>query len=150
MRDFAQSAVAHTVLQSRVKNLCWRLQRLTTAERMRTYLTLVGLLSICSFSFSQGNTSTTKLYLEDVLDCIHVFVNVDVFPLTFTSECRRDLLENVDFPGSDIKFVYSPDTEHCQKLCTQHSACLFFTFIRADWTKDKRYETSKTVFFANT
>lgn len=50
----------------------------------------------------------------------------------------------MDFPGTDITFVYSPDVEHCQMLCTQHASCLFFTFIRADWTRDNRYKTNST------
>uniref|UniRef100_A0A8C6TMN8 Apple domain-containing protein n=1 Tax=Neogobius melanostomus TaxID=47308 RepID=A0A8C6TMN8_9GOBI len=56
-----------------------------------------------------------------------------------SQECRPELLENVDFPGTDIEFVYSPDVNHCQQLCTQHPSCLFFTFFRADWTKDIRH-----------
>uniref|UniRef100_A0A8C6WP47 Apple domain-containing protein n=1 Tax=Neogobius melanostomus TaxID=47308 RepID=A0A8C6WP47_9GOBI len=60
------------------------------------------------------------------------------FSLFFLIFCRPELLENVDFPGTDIKFVYSPDVNHCQQLCTQHPSCLFFTFVRADWTKDNR------------
>uniref|UniRef100_A0A665TCX0 Plasma kallikrein-like n=1 Tax=Echeneis naucrates TaxID=173247 RepID=A0A665TCX0_ECHNA len=50
-----------------------------------------------------------------------------------------EILENTDFPGSDITFLYSPDVEHCQQLCTQHPSCLFFTYIRADWTRDNRH-----------
>uniref|UniRef100_A0AAZ1XJW6 Apple domain-containing protein n=1 Tax=Oreochromis aureus TaxID=47969 RepID=A0AAZ1XJW6_OREAU len=41
--------------------------------------------------------------------------------------------------GNDITFLYSPDVNHCQLLCTQHPSCLFFTFIRADWTHDDRH-----------
>ncbi|KAL7382746.1 hypothetical protein ABVT39_027188 [Epinephelus coioides] len=52
--------------------------------------------------------------------------------------CRQALLRDVDFPGSDIKHVTSPDAEHCQLLCTQHPACRFFTFLRPDWTRDNR------------
>uniref|UniRef100_A0A665TCT2 Plasma kallikrein-like n=2 Tax=Echeneis naucrates TaxID=173247 RepID=A0A665TCT2_ECHNA len=74
---------------------------------MQAHLILVGLLSLCSFSFSD--------------------------------ECRTEILENTDFPGSDITFLYSPDVEHCQQLCTQHPSCLFFTYIRADWTRDNRH-----------
>ncbi|XP_072226237.1 coagulation factor XI-like [Leuresthes tenuis] len=74
---------------------------------MVIHLVLLGLLSLCSLSFSQT--------------------------------CQPEFLENVDFPGSDITFLYSPDVEHCQLLCTQHPSCLFFTFIRADWTKDERH-----------
>ncbi|XP_061738497.1 plasma kallikrein-like [Nerophis ophidion] len=59
--------------------------------------------------------------------------------LSLSQECLRDRLENVDFPGTDLKFLYSPDADHCQHLCTQHPGCLFFTFIRADWTKDDRH-----------
>ncbi|XP_047460170.1 coagulation factor XI-like [Mugil cephalus] len=59
--------------------------------------------------------------------------------LSFSQECNRDLLENIDYPGGDIMFLYAPDVEYCQRLCTQHPACLFFTFIRADWTQDNSH-----------
>ncbi|XP_047200198.1 coagulation factor XI-like [Hippoglossus stenolepis] len=54
------------------------------------------------------------------------------------NKCAQELIENVDFPGSDITFLYSPDARHCQQLCTEHPSCLFFTFVRHDWTRDKR------------
>ncbi|XP_038581410.1 coagulation factor XI-like [Micropterus salmoides] len=73
---------------------------------MGTYLILVGLLSICSLSFSQ--------------------------------ECSRELVKNVDFPGAEVSTPYSPDAEHCQQLCTQHSSCQFFTFVQGDWTRNNR------------
>ncbi|XP_042361910.1 coagulation factor XI-like [Plectropomus leopardus] len=59
--------------------------------------------------------------------------------LSFAQDCNQQLLENVDFPGTDITSLYSPDAEHCRQLCTEHSSCLFFTFIRADWTRDNRH-----------
>lgn len=58
---------------------------------------------------------------------------------TSSQECDRELRGNVDFPGTDIIFVYSPDVQHCQQMCTQHPSCLFFTYVRADWTKDNRH-----------
>ncbi|KAM8766839.1 plasma kallikrein-like [Acanthopagrus schlegelii] len=58
--------------------------------------------------------------------------------LCLGQECRRELLVNVDFNGADIKSLWSPDAEHCQYLCTQHPTCLFFSFLRPDWTQDKR------------
>lgn len=58
--------------------------------------------------------------------------------LSLGQDCGSDFLENIDFPGTDIKFVYAADAKHCQHLCTHHSACLFFTFLRADWTQDGR------------
>ncbi|XP_030596342.1 coagulation factor XI-like [Archocentrus centrarchus] len=57
-----------------------------------------------------------------------------------SQECNRALVENMDFPGSDITFLYSPDVKHCQLLCTQHPSCSFFTFVRPDWTRDDRYD----------
>ncbi|XP_068432148.1 coagulation factor XI-like [Clinocottus analis] len=62
-----------------------------------------------------------------------------IYTLSFSQECHPQLLENIDFPGTDIKFVYSPDANHCQQLCTQDPACLYFTFVRADWTEDDRH-----------
>ncbi|XP_051247113.1 coagulation factor XI isoform X3 [Dicentrarchus labrax] len=59
--------------------------------------------------------------------------------LSFSHECRRELLVNMDFPGTDITSVFSPDAEHCQHMCTQHSSCLFFSFLRSDWTGDNRH-----------
>ncbi|XP_026205962.1 plasma kallikrein-like [Anabas testudineus] len=58
--------------------------------------------------------------------------------LSLCQDCNTELLENVDFPGADITNLSSPDANHCQLLCTQHPSCLFFTFIRADWTADDR------------
>uniref|UniRef100_A0A671U0R1 Apple domain-containing protein n=1 Tax=Sparus aurata TaxID=8175 RepID=A0A671U0R1_SPAAU len=55
-----------------------------------------------------------------------------------TTKCRRELQVNVNFPGADIKSLWSPDAEHCQYLCTQHPTCLIFSFIRPDWTRDNR------------
>ncbi|XP_068432146.1 coagulation factor XI-like [Clinocottus analis] len=63
-------------------------------------------------------------------------VLLSICSLSFSQECDQQLKENIDFPGTDIKFVYSPDANHCQQLCTQHHACLYFTFVRADWTQD--------------
>lgn len=39
------------------------------------------------------------------------------------------LLENVDFPGSDIERILAPDAECCQIYCTAHFRCTFFTFV---------------------
>ncbi|KAL7382547.1 hypothetical protein ABVT39_024220 [Epinephelus coioides] len=64
---------------------------------------------------------------------------LSICSLSFGQDCNQQLLENTDFPGTDITSVYSPDVEHCQLLCTQHASCLFFTFIRADWTRDNRH-----------
>ncbi|KAK5855327.1 hypothetical protein PBY51_005434 [Eleginops maclovinus] len=59
--------------------------------------------------------------------------------LCLTQDCNKQLLEDVDFPGMDITFQYSPDVYHCQQLCTQHPSCRFFTFLRSDWTRDESY-----------
>lgn len=59
--------------------------------------------------------------------------------VSLSQECDLNILENTDFPGTDITHVYSPDVEHCQMMCTQHPNCLFFTFVRPDWTIDDRH-----------
>uniref|UniRef100_A0A3Q4I627 Coagulation factor XI-like n=1 Tax=Neolamprologus brichardi TaxID=32507 RepID=A0A3Q4I627_NEOBR len=69
---------------------------------------------------------------------VHVNVSLNI-SLFCSSACNPNILENMDFPGNDITFLYSPDVNHCQLLCTQHPSCLFFTFIRADWTHDDRH-----------
>ncbi|XP_041933478.1 plasma kallikrein-like [Alosa sapidissima] len=65
------------------------------------------------------------LYLHDVCVCVCV-------------ECIPDLRVNVDFPGSDVLQIFSPDVLHCQRACSQHHSCQFFTFIRPEWTRDSR------------
>ncbi|TWW65361.1 hypothetical protein D4764_21G0002610 [Takifugu flavidus] len=49
------------------------------------------------------------------------------------------LQNNMDFPGSDVAQVYASDAKHCQQLCTDHPSCMFFTFVRPDWTRDNRH-----------
>lgn len=76
----------------------------------------------------------------------NVFVHVNVslnISLFCSSACNPNILLNMDFPGNDITFLYSPDVNHCQLLCTQHPSCLFFSFIHADWTHDDRYDWHK-------
>jgi len=58
--------------------------------------------------------------------------------LSFGQECVRKRLQNVDFKGNDIRTLYSPDAHYCQLLCTHHPTCQFFTFVRADSTRDNR------------
>uniref|UniRef100_A0A674P8I9 Coagulation factor XI-like n=1 Tax=Takifugu rubripes TaxID=31033 RepID=A0A674P8I9_TAKRU len=57
----------------------------------------------------------------------------------FTQGCRMALQNNMDFPGSDVARVYASDAKHCQQLCTDHPSCMFFTFVRPDWTRDNRH-----------
>uniref|UniRef100_A0A0E9X3V9 Apple domain-containing protein n=1 Tax=Anguilla anguilla TaxID=7936 RepID=A0A0E9X3V9_ANGAN len=57
---------------------------------------------------------------------------------SLSEECVRELQVDVDFPGSDVQQILSPDAHHCQLACTQHHHCLFFTFVRPEWTRDKR------------
>ncbi|XP_062898182.1 coagulation factor XI-like [Mobula hypostoma] len=54
------------------------------------------------------------------------------------SECRIDLSEDIDFPGNDITWVLAPDANVCQQLCTDHPQCLFFTFVKREWSVDHR------------
>ncbi|XP_034456229.1 coagulation factor XI-like, partial [Hippoglossus hippoglossus] len=63
---------------------------------------------------------------------------LSICSLCFSQDCAQEFIENVNFPGSDITTLCSPDARHCQQLCTEHPSCLFFTFLRHDWTKDKR------------
>ncbi|KAM8840320.1 coagulation factor XI-like [Spinachia spinachia] len=75
--------------------------------------------------------SELKMETQQILGIL-----LSICSLSFSQECRQQLVEDVDFPGSDIRFLFSPDVNHCQQLCTQHPDCLFFTFLRADWTRD--------------
>uniref|UniRef100_A0A3B5KPF4 Apple domain-containing protein n=1 Tax=Xiphophorus couchianus TaxID=32473 RepID=A0A3B5KPF4_9TELE len=57
----------------------------------------------------------------------------EIFCLCFyCRRCDSGLRLNWDFPGSDIKILFSPDAEHCQFLCTQEAPCLFWAFIGPD------------------
>uniref|UniRef100_A0A4W6FSL3 Apple domain-containing protein n=1 Tax=Lates calcarifer TaxID=8187 RepID=A0A4W6FSL3_LATCA len=60
----------------------------------------------------------------------NIQVNESVCLFPFPQVCDHQRQENLDFPGSDVAVLFSPDAEHCQYLCTQHPACLFFSFIR--------------------
>uniref|UniRef100_A0A3Q2P247 Coagulation factor XI-like n=1 Tax=Fundulus heteroclitus TaxID=8078 RepID=A0A3Q2P247_FUNHE len=53
--------------------------------------------------------------------------------------CNSALLRDWDFPGSDVRVIFSPDAEHCQQLCTQESSCLFWAFIGPDSKNDNRH-----------
>ncbi|XP_062381921.1 coagulation factor XI-like isoform X1 [Sardina pilchardus] len=55
-----------------------------------------------------------------------------------TTECFPDLKVDVDFPGSDVLQIISTDELHCQRACSQHPSCQFFSFLRPDWTRDSR------------
>lgn len=68
------------------------------------------------------------------------FVHLKLICDFYFAECNPEVVKNVDFSGGDIASLFSPDVKHCQLLCTQHPSCLFFTFLRADWTGDNRYE----------
>ncbi|XP_054462203.1 coagulation factor XI-like [Anoplopoma fimbria] len=81
----------------------------------------------------------TVLRAEKMETHLSFVVLLSICSLSFSQECNQQLLENIDFPGTDIRSVYSPDADHCQQICTQHPSCLFFTFVRADWTRDNRH-----------
>ncbi|XP_037651248.1 coagulation factor XI-like isoform X1 [Sebastes umbrosus] len=55
--------------------------------------------------------------------------------VSISQECRTKLRENMNYVGSYITSLYSPDVEHCQQLCTQHPSCLFFTFDQSGRNK---------------
>ncbi|XP_078538994.1 coagulation factor XI-like [Lissotriton helveticus] len=57
------------------------------------------------------------------------FILLQAFLVCATSGQDPTLLENVDFPGSDIERILTPDAECCQIYCTAHFRCTFFTFI---------------------
>ncbi|XP_078404860.1 plasma kallikrein-like [Cetorhinus maximus] len=54
------------------------------------------------------------------------------------SGCTADLFKDIDFPGNDITWVLAPDAIFCQKICTYHPRCLFFTFLKKEWNFDRR------------
>ncbi|XP_070841183.1 coagulation factor XI-like [Chaetodon trifascialis] len=69
-----------------------------------------------------------------------VFVGLLSFcGLCSSKECSSGFLENVVLLGTEKEFLYSPDTEHCQQLCTHHPACRFFTFRRPDSSDENRH-----------
>ncbi|KAJ8387490.1 hypothetical protein AAFF_G00155910 [Aldrovandia affinis] len=70
--------------------------------------------------------------------CLLLLCLASLWGDSLSEECVRELLVDVDFPGSDALQILSPGALHCQLACTQHHSCLFFTFVRPDWTRDKR------------
>lgn len=90
---------------------------------------------ICYLKKSKEGTPSKITTLQNV---------VSGFPLrecgfnNLVSECKTDLSEDVDFPGNDITSVLAPDANFCQKICTYHPRCLFFTFVEREWNIDQR------------
>ncbi|XP_066489000.1 coagulation factor XI-like [Tiliqua scincoides] len=58
------------------------------------------------------------------------------------SECVTQVYQDTSFQGGDIATVFAPDMESCQIVCTYHPRCLFFTYLRGNWTENnfKRFE----------
>ncbi|XP_060948418.1 coagulation factor XI-like [Limanda limanda] len=102
---------------------------LASVQLQRRLLLLQLCFSVLIFLCGENKEMGTCLILLGLLS---------ICSLCFSQECAQELMENVDFPGSDITFLYSPDARHCQQLCTEHPSCLFFTFVRQDWTRDNR------------
>lgn len=48
----------------------------------------------------------------------------------FCPACQGKLFPNTDIPGSDILDLPAASPGHCQNLCSAHSVCTFFTFVR--------------------
>ncbi|XP_051892507.1 coagulation factor XI-like isoform X2 [Pristis pectinata] len=90
---------------------------------------------ICYLKKSERGTPSKITTLENV---------VSGFPLRecasnkSVSECRSEIFEDIDFPGNDITWVLAPDVSFCQKVCTYHPTCLFFTFVKREWSTDHR------------
>ncbi|XP_069486348.1 coagulation factor XI-like [Ambystoma mexicanum] len=54
-------------------------------------------------------------------------------------DCAVFLLPDIEFPGGDIDSIWASDVEHCQRICTQHPRCQFFTFITEQSTDDRKF-----------
>ncbi|XP_075840661.1 plasma kallikrein [Microtus pennsylvanicus] len=48
---------------------------------------------------------------------------------TVSCGCLNQLYKNSFFRGGDIAAIYTPDAQHCQKMCTFHPRCLLFSFL---------------------
>ncbi|XP_069508974.1 coagulation factor XI-like isoform X2 [Ambystoma mexicanum] len=57
------------------------------------------------------------------------FVLLQALLLWATANGDDSLLEDIDFFGSDIQRILSPDAQCCQVFCTSHPRCTFFTFV---------------------
>ncbi|XP_069086022.1 coagulation factor XI-like [Pleurodeles waltl] len=53
-------------------------------------------------------------------------------------ECADFLLPNVNFEGNKIGSILASNEAHCQRLCTQHPQCQFFTFYTERWSSDNQ------------
>ncbi|KAI4904757.1 hypothetical protein NFI96_034137, partial [Prochilodus magdalenae] len=67
---------------------------------------------------------------------VWVLLLLSVVPHSFS--IFQELRVDIDYPGDDIQQIYSPDASHCQLACTEHSSCVYFAFLRSDWTTDSR------------
>ncbi|XP_078074126.1 uncharacterized protein LOC144497169 isoform X2 [Mustelus asterias] len=90
---------------------------------------------ICYFKKSERGTPPRINILQNV---VSGFSFRDCGFNSSVSECRAELFEDVDFPGNDITWVLAPDAIFCQKVCTYHPRCLFFTFVKKEWNTDHR------------
>ncbi|XP_039738630.1 plasma kallikrein isoform X2 [Pteropus medius] len=55
---------------------------------------------------------------------------------TVSCECRTRLYKNTFFRGGDVTAMYTPNAQHCQKMCTFHPRCLLFSFLPVGSTND--------------
>ncbi|KAI1901829.1 hypothetical protein AGOR_G00038420 [Albula goreensis] len=89
----------------------------------------------CYLKHTSSGKPTKITYLQGVTSGYSLKPCKDIS----SDECVRELQKDTDFPGSDVLQILSPDVHHCQVACTQHHSCRFFTFVRPDWTRDKRH-----------
>ncbi|XP_053311182.1 plasma kallikrein isoform X2 [Spea bombifrons] len=89
----------------------------------------IQLRNVCYFKYSSKGMPTRIRQLDNV---------ISGFSLKFcgksTLGCRRDLFQNAHFSGSNLTSVLTPDVHTCQKICTFYPNCLFFTFLKKEWS----------------
>lgn len=86
-------------------------------------------LNCCCASLTSASPKNNRMRIVLLFFCF----------LCISQACRPRLKENVDFAGSNIQSLYSPDAKHCQHLCTQHPACQHFTFVRTDSSNENSH-----------
>ncbi|XP_076708530.1 coagulation factor XI isoform X3 [Callospermophilus lateralis] len=52
--------------------------------------------------------------------------------------CIRDIFPSTVFADNNIYSVLAPDSFVCQRICTHHPSCLFFTFFSQEWPKESQ------------
>ncbi|XP_055970158.1 coagulation factor XI isoform X1 [Sorex fumeus] len=87
--------------------------------------------NMCLLKYTQMGTPTRIAILSEVVS------GFSLKSCALSSlACIRDIFQNTVLADTNIDSVMAPDTFVCQRICTHHPNCLFFTYFSEEWPKD--------------